>query len=268
MPIRIITSWFHQALLVTFLSAVSATLTESSIHPPRTIPPSLYDAYTLGTIVPVVDCYFDGRHSIDQVAVFKSQEINTLIEKAQRREMSYYGMTDAYLYTLLDKYKSYIQGKTVGVIGSTTPWYESIILHYGGIPVTIDYNKIICEDGRIKTMTVKEYQEKPIKFDILLSISSIEHDGLGRYGDPLDPFGDIRAIREMKEMLVPDGMLFLSVPVGQDALYWNAHRQYGPLRLPLLLSQWKLIESSGFSESNFLDEGYRGHQPVFVLKPK
>ncbi len=32
-------------------------------------------------------------------------------------------------------------------------------------------------------------------FDMALSISSFDHDGLGRYGDPLDPVGDLKAMR-------------------------------------------------------------------------
>ena len=33
------------------------------------------------------------------------------------------------------------------------------------------------------------------RFDVVLSISSVEHDGLGRYGDALDPDADLHAMR-------------------------------------------------------------------------
>ena len=37
-------------------------------------------------------------------------------------------------------------------------------------------------------------------FDVALSISSFDHDGLGRYGDPLEPDNDLRAMRVATDM--------------------------------------------------------------------
>ncbi len=54
----------------------------------------------------------------------------------------------------------------------------------------------------------------------------IEHIGLGRYGDPLDPEGDIKAIDELKRVLSPEGHLLLVVPVGVPKVMFNAHRIY------------------------------------------
>ena len=47
----------------------------------------------------------------------------------------------------------------------------------------------------------------------LVRYSGIEHDGLGRYGDPVNPEGDISAAREMWLHVRPGGMLFLAVPL-------------------------------------------------------
>ena len=49
----------------------------------------------------------------------------------------------------------------------------------------------------------------------------VEHLGLGRYGDPLDPDGWWKGLAEMKRVLAPGGNLFLSVPVGSPVLYFN-----------------------------------------------
>lgn len=80
----------------------------------------------------------------------------------------------------------------------------------------------------------------------MVSISNFEHDGLGRYGDPIDPNGDLRAMREMQTLVKPDGFLILGVPVARDAVVWNAHRLYGRLRLPLLLQGWTVDAFVGF----------------------
>ncbi len=52
----------------------------------------------------------------------------------------------------------------------------------------------------------------------------IEHVGLGRYGDPLDPAGTDRALRELCRVVAPGGTLYLSLPVGRARVAFNAHR--------------------------------------------
>ena len=54
----------------------------------------------------------------------------------------------------------------------------------------------------------------------------IEHIGLGRYGDPLDPDGDLKAIRELVRVLAPGGNLLIATPVGRPRIQFNAHRIY------------------------------------------
>jgi len=54
----------------------------------------------------------------------------------------------------------------------------------------------------------------------------VEHVGLGRYGDPLDPDGDLKAIAELQRVLAPGGSLLFVVPVGKPMVMFNAHRVY------------------------------------------
>jgi hypothetical protein len=37
----------------------------------------------------------------------------------------------------------------------------------------------------------------------------VEHIGLGRYGEPMDEQGDLKAIEELKRVLAPGGICFL-----------------------------------------------------------
>ena len=75
----------------------------------------------------------------------------------------------------------------------------------------------------------------------------IEHIGLGRYGDPLDPQGDIKAAQELIRVLSPDGCLLIAVPVGRQRLQFNAHRIYNVEQVikmfsPLELNSFALID--------------------------
>jgi SAM-dependent methyltransferase len=62
--------------------------------------------------------------------------------------------------------------------------------------------------------------------DSLSCMHVIEHIGLGRYGDPLDPDGDLKAITELKRVLAPRGSLLFVVPLGQPRLQFNGQRIY------------------------------------------
>lgn len=55
---------------------------------------------------------------------------------------------------------------------------------------------------------------------------TIEHIGLGRYGDTVDPDGDIKAIRELQRVVKPGGSILFVIPIGKPKIQFNAHRIY------------------------------------------
>ncbi len=89
----------------------------------------------------------------------------------------------------------------------------------------------------------------------LSSLHVIEHIGLGRYGDPLDPDGSAKAAGEFLRVLKPGGRLFVSVPVGGERVCFNAHRVFDPHSIVrmfdgLEISNFSLVDDSGhFTES-------------------
>jgi SAM-dependent methyltransferase len=60
------------------------------------------------------------------------------------------------------------------------------------------------------------------------SLHAVEHFGLGRYGDPVEPDAWRRAMRAMARVLAPGGRLYFSVPVGQERVEFNSHRVFAP----------------------------------------
>jgi len=60
----------------------------------------------------------------------------------------------------------------------------------------------------------------------LSCMHTVEHIGLGRYGDPLDPDGDLKAIAELKRVVKPGGSLLFVTPTGRPRIVYNAHRIY------------------------------------------
>jgi hypothetical protein len=60
--------------------------------------------------------------------------------------------------------------------------------------------------------------------DSLSCLHTIEHFGLGRYGDSIDPDGHLKGLAQLKQMVSLGGMLYLSTPIGPQRVEFNAHR--------------------------------------------
>ena len=70
---------------------------------------------------------------------------------------------------------------------------------------------------------------------------AIEHFGLGRYGDPIDPQGYQRGIYNMTQLLKPGGRFYLSTPIGQERVEFNANWVFDPRSIV------RCAESAGMS---------------------
>jgi SAM-dependent methyltransferase len=82
-------------------------------------------------------------------------------------------------------------------------------------------------------------------FDAVTAISTIEHIGLGRYGDPLDKEGDKKATQEIRRILKPKGKLLLTVPYGKPAVT-KLNRVYDANKLQSILKDFKIEHEDYF----------------------
>lgn len=67
--------------------------------------------------------------------------------------------------------------------------------------------------------------------DSLSCLHALEHFGLGRYGDDVNPDGMVRGLENMCRLLKPGGTFYLSIPVGIERVEFNAHRITDPRAL-------------------------------------
>ena len=86
-------------------------------------------------------------------------------------------------------------------------------------------------------------------FDIVTDVSTIEHVGLGRYGDPISPDGDKKAMGEIKRVVKPGGKIIITIPCGLDTICYSKEgiplaRVYSPISSIKLLSGLKILELS------------------------
>jgi hypothetical protein len=65
--------------------------------------------------------------------------------------------------------------------------------------------------------------------DSISCLHAIEHFGLGRYGDEIDPKGHIRGFQNLVAMLKPGGRLYISFPIAtHSSVVFNKHRIFSP----------------------------------------
>lgn len=89
----------------------------------------------------------------------------------------------------------------------------------------------------------------------LSSLHVIEHVGLGRYGDPIDPDGSKKACQELQRVIARGGSLYLSLPIGKPRVCFNAHRVHTPRQileyfLDLKLTDFSVIDGRGNFHNN------------------
>lgn len=173
----------------------------------------------------------------------------------------------------ISKYASFISNKVGYVFGTQVPWAEAALLAAGATLTTVEYMSITTDHPRLSYTHPSNLTNRFLRghhdgADFAWSFSSLEHDGLGRYGDPVSPFADLESIYRIFCLLKPGGVLFLGLPVGPDAVYWNAHRVYGPLRLHLATSAWRLLDVLGLERRVTSRDrlGDYNHQPILVLQ--
>ncbi len=89
-------------------------------------------------------------------------------------------------------------------------------------PATLQLDNLVCKQA---DLTALPFENNSVSS--LSCMHTVEHIGLGRYGDEIDPDGDLKAIRELQRVVAEQGNLLFVVPVGRcRRLHFNAHRIY------------------------------------------
>lgn len=173
----------------------------------------------------------------------------------------------------LRKFCSVQSKQHVAVLGSISPWVECLVLREAPqLRIdTVDYDPITI-DARIPfQMSFVPVSSAPKEaYDVVVSFSSIEHDGLGRYGDPIDVDGDVCAVQEACAMLKPGGFFVCGVPIGEmSVVEGNYHRIYSAEGLDRLFEGLVRVGEVpypfGAEACSFLGTEWM-NQPVFVLR--
>lgn len=116
-------------------------------------------------------------------------------------------------------------------------------------PVKLNLSNLTSEKADLTKLPFADNSLKSLS-----CMHTIEHIGLGRYGDPINPQGDLIAAKELARVLAPEGTLLLVVPVGQPRIEFNAHRIYDYQMVKQMFSGLELKEFS-LVPDNFKETG-------------
>ena len=184
--------------------------------PPRRPPSHLLQQFTVDQKCPITfHWYFNDDKKLIQENV-TAEQFRRFLERDKVANINSYRDKNV-LKPALVKYVHTIRGKRVAVIGTVKPWAEAMLLNLGASNVTtVEYRKLLIEDARVTTTTPYRLAKQfiggySVSFDTVFTYSSLEHTGLGRYGDPITPFGDLEAAAQVWCMVKPGGHFILAV---------------------------------------------------------
>lgn len=144
-------------------------------------------------------------------------------------------------------------GSSVLTISVLSAQVETVFVDYR--PLKVDLPGLTSMAGDILNLPFPDDS-----IDSLSCLHVIEHIGLGRYGDPIDSKGTIKAALELQRIISRGGNLFLSVPIGRERVCFNAHRVHSAMTVLMLFPELTLIEFS------FVDDAglFHQHQSVEI----
>jgi SAM-dependent methyltransferase len=122
----------------------------------------------------------------------------------------------------------------VGTVSAFVP-----VAFYDYRPADLHLSQLECRHADLLSLPFADHS--------LASVSCmhvVEHVGLGRYGDPLDPHGDMKAMTELQRVVAPSGSLLFVVPVGTPRVCFDAHRIYSFEMIQEAFPELELVDFS------------------------
>ncbi len=128
-------------------------------------------------------------------------------------------------------------GSSIMMVGAVSAWIPTVFVDYR--PLKYVSHGLHSVAGDLLNLPFSD-----CSVSSLSCLHVIEHVGLGRYGDQLDPEGSQKAAIELSRILAPGGRMLISVPVGRERIEFNAHRIFNPLTILGMFTNLTLIEFS------------------------
>ncbi len=137
-------------------------------------------------------------------------------------------------------------------IGSSIPGFVAHLASYREVEV-IDIRPLDSSIKNVKFLQMDMMDDSNLmdmQCESISSLHAIEHFGLGRYGDPININGHIKAIENIHKMIKVGGRFYFSVPIGPQRIEFNAHRVFSIRYLINNLEDKFIIERFSYIDDN------------------
>ncbi len=143
-------------------------------------------------------------------------------------------------------------------VGSRVDGFVAHIAAFRKIEVfDIRYNNFQFKNIIFKKKDISKIDKSLINYcDSISCLHTIEHFGLGRYGDQIDPSGHIKGFKNLIKILKTGGTLYISFPVAdKNTIYFNSERSFNPKEILKWSNEVKLIKFDFIDDNEkiFLD---------------
>ncbi len=129
-------------------------------------------------------------------------------------------------------------------IGSYRDWLAGVMAAYPVTTVDVRDRESRLSNETVINQDVRNLELDDNSIDMLTTLHTIEHFGLGRYGDTFDPLGDVKAVNHFIRVVKPGGHFLLSVPVtaGDPCIAFNSHRIYSMEMVRAWVNELSLVD--------------------------
>ena len=122
---------------------------------------------------------------------------------------------------------------------------------------------------KVVTYDAKNLDFLDNSFDAVVSLCSIEHFGLGRYGDDFDLDADKKAMKEMIRVLKPGGCLIISTTITKavPSIVFNLYRAYSTEMIKDFFKNMEKVEEKywAFNDDKIKGQRSRAKGQIFQL---
>lgn len=132
-----------------------------------------------------------------------------------------------------------------GFIGHLASFRDNIVMiDVRPIDSKIPGVEFVCDDATM----LRGIRDESI--ESLSALCSLEHFGLGRYGDMIDPEACFKAFHSIVRVIKKGGHVYVSVPIGREHLEFDAHRVFYAKTIVNEFYPMELIEFSCVCEDD------------------
>lgn len=136
-------------------------------------------------------------------------------------------------------------------VGTYSQYIIGLMNNYNVTTLDIRQRPNFLDTETILVGDAKQVNLPNNSFDAIITLSSIEHFGLGRYGDEIDLVADLKSFKEFHRLLKPKGLLIFTVPIkhGFPEIVFNANKIYNKEVIDSFKEGFEVLDEMYISKS-------------------